>query len=615
MTRLHERQVVQLLLIRAIEEHDPSFFAPEVFSGAVLAAIDARDDVEFLEKRTAYLSLRLPKAMKSWTHTAFLPEDWLGSWLLVAVLIGMLSNYLGPSGLVHVVYNPLTFLLVWNLVIYAVLTWRRLRPSSSNVAAPVESPTVSHTTSQPRTIPNLSESPSSDILPRWLHWLLGDLYPRWLSYKTKYQDSRMKIANAGKICITFCESYWNVASSVIIARVETLIHVGAIGILLGALAGTYLRGFFFEYNAIWRSTFLTEPASVTVFLNLLLGPASLFLDGQLLTPEVVQPLLLPSGALAGPWIHKLALTAVLVILVPRAILATLSARHARMGARSIQLDLSDAYYVEKIYTAREGYARRIRDEITATLHLEFAKLAESIALFVREDFFDKIVAPTLVTFRNRGGRIKDLEVQISDSTAKFESKLSQHLRIVQQEFQQSLGANIQSIIGRELHLPHGALRAVEPGSLRLEQKLTGPAAANVGDTIGVTVAAAVAMTVAAISGGIGKTLGIAILSSLLGVSGPIGLLIGGIGALTAVGGTYLLGRDRVTEAVKGWRLPASVVSLALRDAKIEQTREATYTQVRQEIQNRLDPQISAITEAILQKMSFAAITTAREGAG
>src|SRR5215813_6032660 len=94
MTRLHERQVVQLLLIRAIEEHDPSFFAPEVLSGAILAAIDARDDVEFLEKRTAYLSLRLPKAMKSWTHIAFLPEDWLGSWLLVAALIGMLSNYL-----------------------------------------------------------------------------------------------------------------------------------------------------------------------------------------------------------------------------------------------------------------------------------------------------------------------------------------------------------------------------------------------------------------------------------------------------------------------------------------------------------------------------------------
>jgi hypothetical protein len=92
MTRLHERQVVQLLLVRAVEENAPALFAPDVLSEAALAAIDARDEVELLEKRTAYLFLRLPKAMKSWAHVALLPEDWLGSWLLIAVLVGMLSN-------------------------------------------------------------------------------------------------------------------------------------------------------------------------------------------------------------------------------------------------------------------------------------------------------------------------------------------------------------------------------------------------------------------------------------------------------------------------------------------------------------------------------------------
>jgi hypothetical protein len=156
----------------------------------------------------------------------------------------------------------------------------------------------------------------------------------------------MKLTNAGKVCITFCESHWNVAGSIIIARVETLVHVGAISVLLVALAGTYLRGFFFEYNAIWRSTFLTEPASVTAFLNLLLGPASLVLDGRLLTPEVVHPLLLPAGALAGPWIHRLALTAGFVILIPRTILLPFGSAR-RMGAE-YPADLSETYYTEKI---------------------------------------------------------------------------------------------------------------------------------------------------------------------------------------------------------------------------------------------------------------------------
>jgi hypothetical protein len=611
MTKLHERQVVQLLLVRAVEEHDPSLFAPEVLSNAVLAAIDARDEVELLEKRTAYLSLRLPKVMKSWAHVALLPEDWLGSWLLVAALVGMLSNYLGPSGLVHVVYNPLTFLLVWNLAIYAVLAWRRLRPFTPGTAALVESSPLSHTVSQPHESTNPQETSNSGGLCRWL---LGDLYLKWLSYKAKYQGARVKLANAGKVGAAFWESYWDAAGSVIVARLETLVHIGAIGVLFGALAGTYLRGFFFEYNAIWRSTFLTDPTSVTAFLNFLLGPASLLIDGRLLTPEAVHPLLLPSGTLAGPWIHKLALTAGLVVLAPRAILATLSARHARTEARSLQLDLSEAYCAEKISTAREGHTHRIRDGIATTFRLEVGKLAESVALFVRERFFDKIVAPTLVTFRNRGGRIKDLEAELSDSTAKFESTLSDHLRTAQQELQQSLGAGIQSVIGRELHHTPSALGAVSPGSLRLEQKLTGLVATNVGDTIGATVTAAVAAAVATISGGIGKTLGIAILSSLLGTSGPIGLLIGGIVALAVVGGAYLLGRDRVTEAVKGWRIPASVVSLALRDSKIEQAREATYAQVRQEIQSRLDPQISEVTETILQQMSLAVIKAAQEGA-
>jgi hypothetical protein len=448
----------------------------------------------------------------------------------------------------------------------------------------------------------------------WFEASLGDLYLRWLSYKAKYQNARLKLANAGKIGTAFWESYWDVAGSVIVARLETLIHVGAIGVLLGALAGTYLRGFFFEYNAIWRSTFLTEPTSVTAFLNLLLGPASLLIDGRLLTPEAVQSLLLPSGALAAPWIHKLALTTGLVVLAPRAVLAILAARHARTEAESLHLDLSEAYYAEKISTIREGHTHRIRDGIAVIFCLEVDKLAESIALFVREQFFDKIVASTLVTFRNRGGRLKDLETELSDSTAKFESKLSEHLRTAQQKLQQSLRVGIQSVIGRELHRTPSVLRAVSPGSLRLEQKLTGSFAANVGDAIGATVTTAVAAAVATISGGIGKTLGIAILSSLLGASGPIGLLIGGIGAFAVVGGAYLLGRDRVTEAVKGWRIPASVVSLALRDAKIEQAREATYAQVKREIQSRLDSQISEVTETILQQLSLAVIKAAREGA-
>jgi hypothetical protein len=145
----------------------------------------------------------------------------------------------------------------------------------------------------------------------------------------------------------------------------------------------------------------------------------------------------------------------------------------------------------------------------------------------------------------------------------------------------------------------------------MNQNVTGSVAATIGDALGATVTAAVTAAVATISGGIGKTLGVAILSSLLGTSGPIGLLIGGVVAAVAVGGAYILGRDQVTSAVKRWRIPAAIVAIALRDSKLEQAREATYSQVKQEIQSRLEPHVAQTIEIILQQLSLAIVARGR----
>jgi hypothetical protein len=107
------------------------------------------------------------------------------------------------------------------------------------------------------------------------------------------RSGRTKIANVGTIATFFWDSYWDAASATVIARLEPLYHIGAISLLLGALVGIYVRGMFFEYTAVWRSSFLTDPASVAVFLNLLLGPASLALGGTLLTPDTVRSLFFP----------------------------------------------------------------------------------------------------------------------------------------------------------------------------------------------------------------------------------------------------------------------------------------------------------------------------------
>jgi hypothetical protein len=145
MISLHERDLIALLLVRAVEQHDPSFFTPEVLSESALAAVDASSDAELLEKRTSYLFLRLPKAMRAWARIALLPEDSLGLVILAAFLVGVFSNYLGPSGLVHVAYNPLAFLITWNVGIYAALTWRWLVHARSPQRLSMTPPSGEHT--------------------------------------------------------------------------------------------------------------------------------------------------------------------------------------------------------------------------------------------------------------------------------------------------------------------------------------------------------------------------------------------------------------------------------------------------------------------------------------
>ncbi|HYB98875.1 MAG TPA: DUF2868 domain-containing protein [Candidatus Limnocylindrales bacterium] len=622
MTTLHERDLLALLLVRAVEEHDPHCFSPEVQSEAALAAVDAASDVELLEKRTSYLFLRLPRSVRAWARIALLPEDSMGAVIVAAFALGALSNYLGPSGQIHVAYNPLGFLILWNIGAYALIGARRIRRSArarsgsrpaagahagEDVTAAAAAASRGH--KEGRTA---GGDRSSDR--GFLRVLLPSLWMAWNRSQAGMRSAAGNVRNTREIATAFWDSYQESAREVMIARVESLVHIAAIGLAAGALVGTYVRGLFFEYNAVWRSTFVVEPSSVAAFLNMLLAPASLALDGRLLGIDDVRPLLMPEGDVAAAWIHRLALMGVFVVLLPRAMLARSAARRAEQAAAGIEVDLSQRYFVEKLHAAREGQIHRIRDGIASALRTETGKLAESVALFVRDRFFDKVVAPTLFQFRNRGGRICDLEEELAAHNAAFGAELQAHLRIAQRDFDDGVRHSVRGIIGRELDQPPELLGDLAARSVSVDPRgMTGSVAANVGDAIGATVTAAISATAAAISGGVGKTLGVAVVSHLLGTTGPIGLLIGGIGAAAVVGGAYVLGRDRVTSAVKTWHIPASVVALGLRDSKLERARQSTYAEVKREIESRIEPEIAPATETILRQLSLAVVSRARQG--
>jgi hypothetical protein len=438
-----------------------------------------------------------------------------------------------------------------------------------------------------------------------LRLLVRDLWSAWNRWANRLPGGQLR--DADRVAATFRERYWEAAGPVVLARIEALIHVAALCLLLGALGGTYVRGLFLEYNAIWRSTFLTDPAAVTSLLNLLLAPGLAVLDHALLGTEQVHGLLAPEGVPAAPWIHRIALTAALVVLVPRAALAVAAARRAHREAAGLQVDLQgDDYYLAKLRTARDSHIHRLREDIGTIVRSGVAKLAESVALFVRDRFFDIRVAPTLLQFRNKGGRISELEAEITAAREAFQPQLLAHLHDGQQELETSVRASLQKLVGKELAHASELSPGLSHPSVSLRETVSGSVAGSVGDGLGATVVMGITAVLASLSGGIGQSLGIAVVSSLLGTSGPIGLLIGGIAGLALAGTGYLLGREKITQAMKNRALPATLVAFALPESKLEEARQATYATVKQEVAAHLEPQVTLATEAIVQRLAAAA---------
>jgi hypothetical protein len=116
----------------------------------------------------------------------------------------------------------------------------------------------------------------------------------------------------------------------------------------------YLRGLAFEYRATWESTLL-EVGQVESLLGLLLGPAAHLLG--VVIPDVA-PLRQPGSGPAALWIHLYAVTTLLVVVVPRSVLAAWESWRVRRLAENVPVDLREGYYLRTLARWR-GDATRV----------------------------------------------------------------------------------------------------------------------------------------------------------------------------------------------------------------------------------------------------------------
>lgn len=132
-------------------------------------------------------------------------------------------------------------------------------------------------------------------------------------------------------------------------RLKRMLHLGALTLALGLCIGLYARGLVLDYRAGWQSTFL-DAAQVHALLAVVLAPASALSGLKVPDVDTIAALRIgPAGtsatsASAATWIHLFALTLLLVVIVPRALLALTASWRVRQLAGNVPLDVSAPYF-------------------------------------------------------------------------------------------------------------------------------------------------------------------------------------------------------------------------------------------------------------------------------
>ena len=279
-----EAEARALLLVRA-------------FDGA--AAADVENDPARAPRAAVRLAERDPAAAAA-LRAATWPRGLGAALAVLAVAAGVALDSLGTDGRIHLLSAPLG-LLAWNVAIYVLLATQAVR-----------------TFARPGT-PSRPGGPLRESLGRALHRLAA-------------RHARARPVESAR----FLADWAALARPLHRERVARLLHIGAAALAAGLLASLYLRGLFLEYRAGWDSTFLT-PSAVHGLLSVVLWPALQLTGGTLPPPDALAQLRFSAGGgeNAARWIHWIALTIGMVVVLPRALLAAAAGVRAARLARAL----------------------------------------------------------------------------------------------------------------------------------------------------------------------------------------------------------------------------------------------------------------------------------------
>jgi hypothetical protein len=140
---------------------------------------------------------------------------------------------------------------------------------------------------------------------------------------------------------------WNTATvSLQLQRGKVLLHLAALGWAAGVAASLLVQGLVVEYRVGWESTFL-DARQVHAILSVLLWPVVWLLpfDG-FSVQEIARLQLGPTsvGQVEPRWVWMYVALLLLVVMVPRAVLAGVALARAKLLSRNVRLDLRAPYF-------------------------------------------------------------------------------------------------------------------------------------------------------------------------------------------------------------------------------------------------------------------------------
>lgn len=314
-----EDEARTVLLLRAVDEEGGSPFSEALRVAAWREAEGSSDLEAFARRRAGFLLRHLPASLRALRDLELPPRALAKGAIAAAAAVGLMSNAFSLDRRIHVLANPVTALVLWNLAVYVAMVAAQLRRRSRRERS-------EHAHGAP------------------LRFVLTLAARAGIAWGRLRGGAGPDPTAAARVRTRYAMDYAAVCNEPILARCEGRIHEGAIAFALGALAGIFVQGVAFEYRIEWGSTLASSPDTRALLAELLFFPARIALGGRF--PDAAQLSLASSadGAPAAIWFSVFAITVAVLVLVPRTVLAITARLRSRRLARAVRFPAEDDYW-------------------------------------------------------------------------------------------------------------------------------------------------------------------------------------------------------------------------------------------------------------------------------